>query len=173
MRGWKEGGGDNVVWWFHQVYHLQLMQGICPLPSSSSPIHCNSQVFTPPSPSPPLLPRLHADSFHKPGFKLHARILHHLFSVVSPTIIKAPLWDIAAKGPTAYPSNEAFVREYVANLLASSFPNLTQQQVRGLWAKKGHAQGQRGVGKATGSSRVWRSCWHHCSHPDAAAGVWC
>ncbi len=50
--------------------------------------------------------------------------------VVSPTIIKAPLWDAAALGAAAYPSNEAFVREHVINLLATSFPNLTQQQVR-------------------------------------------
>ena len=46
-------------------------------------------------------------------------------------IIKAPLWDLATKPATAYPSNDAFVREYVVNLLATSFPNLTQQQVRG------------------------------------------
>ncbi len=49
--------------------------------------------------------------------------------MVSPTVIKAPLWDVATKGPTAYAGNDAFVREYVANLLASSFPNLSQQQV--------------------------------------------
>ncbi len=45
-------------------------------------------------------------------------------------IIKAPLWDIAAKGPAAYPSNAAFVREHVAALLATSFPNLSAPQVR-------------------------------------------
>ncbi|GAX79005.1 hypothetical protein CEUSTIGMA_g6445.t1 [Chlamydomonas eustigma] len=87
---------------FHQTYYIQLMQEIF-------------AVLT--------------DSFHKPGFKLHARILHHLFYVVSPQVVKAPLWDVAAKGPSAYASNEVFVREYVTNLLATSFPNLTQQQV--------------------------------------------
>lgn len=39
-----------------------------------------------------------ADTFHKPGFKMHARILHHLFSVASGDVVKAPLWDVAAKG---------------------------------------------------------------------------
>jgi hypothetical protein len=33
------------------------------------------------------------------------------------------------QGPTAYPNNSAFVREHVTNLLATSFPNLTPQQV--------------------------------------------
>lgn len=45
------------------------------------------------------------------------------------TVITAPLWDVAAKGPTAYPSNSAFVREHVSGLLASSFPNLSAPQV--------------------------------------------
>ncbi len=39
-----------------------------------------------------------ADTFHKPGFKMHARILHHLFGVASGDVVKGPLWDIAAKG---------------------------------------------------------------------------
>ena len=32
---------------------------------------------------------------HKPGFKLHARILHHLFGVAASGVIKEPLWDVA------------------------------------------------------------------------------
>jgi len=67
------------------------------------------------------------DSFHKPGFKMHARILHHLFGITSPTVITAPLWDPSAGA--AYVSNDAYVREYVAKLLRSSFPNLGIQQV--------------------------------------------
>lgn len=43
-------------------------------------------------------PGLRADTFHKPGFKMHARILHHLFEVAGSDVIKAPLWDSAAKG---------------------------------------------------------------------------
>eukprot|EP00798_Chlamydomonas_sp_ICE-L_P000521 gene521-1934_t len=87
---------------FHQTYYLQLMQ----------------EVFA-----------VMTDSFHKPGFKLHARLLHHLFTVVDQGTIKAPLWDVTAKGPTAYPSNSSFVREYVVNLLTTSFANMTPQQI--------------------------------------------
>ena len=41
---------------------------------------------------------LRADTFHKPGFKMHARILHHLFSVAGSDVVKGPLWDAAAQG---------------------------------------------------------------------------
>ena len=70
------------------------------------------------------------DTFHKPGFKLQTRILHHLFSVVQTDAIKGPLWDAAALGPAAYPSNAAFVQAHVAEMLATSFPNLRPQQVQ-------------------------------------------
>ena len=36
------------------------------------------------------------DTFHKPGFKLHARILHHLFGLARPAAeggLPAPLWE--------------------------------------------------------------------------------
>jgi exportin-1 len=69
------------------------------------------------------------DATHKPGFKQQARILHHLLSVVDGTSIKAPLWDVAVKGPNAYPSNAAFLRDFVSNLLATSFPNMLPTQV--------------------------------------------
>ena len=70
-----------------------------------------------------------ADTFHKPGFKMHAKILHHLFQVVGGDVIKAPLWDAAALGPAAFPNNAAFVHQHVSQLLATSFPNLRPQQV--------------------------------------------
>eukprot|EP00878_Enallax_costatus_P005895 GHUV01006184.1.p1 GENE.GHUV01006184.1~~GHUV01006184.1.p1 ORF type:complete len:956 (+),score=324.49 GHUV01006184.1:1172-4039(+) len=71
------------------------------------------------------------DTFHTPGFKLHCKILMHLFSLVkNDQVIKAPLWDVAAKGPTAYPNNAAFVQEFVCSLLASSFPNMTPVQTQ-------------------------------------------
>ncbi|KAL6757535.1 exportin [Haematococcus lacustris] len=69
------------------------------------------------------------DSFHKPGFKLQAHILHLLFNVLTVGSIQGPLWDVASKGMTAYPSNTAFVQEHVTGLLSQSFPNLTPQQV--------------------------------------------
>jgi exportin-1 len=87
---------------FHQAYYLQLLR----------------ETFA-----------VLTDTFHKPGFKMQARILHHLFGVVQGDAIKAPLWDVAAAGPAAYPSNAAFVQAHVAELLATSFPNLRPQQV--------------------------------------------
>lgn len=93
----------EVATQFYQTYYLQLVQ----------------EIFA-----------VMTDSFHKPGFKQHAAILYELFNVLDSNAIKAPLWDVAAKGPSAYPSNNAFVREHVAGLLTTSFPNLTQPQVR-------------------------------------------
>lgn len=87
---------------FHQAYYLQLLREIF-------------AVLT--------------DTFHKPGFKLQARILHHLFTVVQSDAIKAPLWDAAALGPTAYANNAAFVQAHVSEMLSTSFPNLRPQQV--------------------------------------------
>lgn len=70
------------------------------------------------------------DTFHKPGFKLHARILHHLFLIViQGDVIRAPLWDVQAKGPNAYPNNALYAREAVTELLCKSFPNMQKQQV--------------------------------------------
>ena len=70
-----------------------------------------------------------ADTFHKPGFKMHVKILHHLFGVVGSDVIKAPLWDVAALGPAAYPSNAVFVHHHVTQLLTTSFPNMRAPQV--------------------------------------------
>ena len=61
---------------------------------------------------------------------MHARILHHLFDVAGAGNIQTPLWDVAVKGPTAYPSNAAFVHEFVTQLLNTSFPNMRPQQVQ-------------------------------------------
>jgi len=69
------------------------------------------------------------DTFHKPGFVLQAHILHHLFSVVQSDVIKAPIWDDSL-GTSAYPNNVAFVQTRVSEMLATSFPNLRQQQVQ-------------------------------------------
>ena len=70
-----------------------------------------------------------ADTFHKPGFKMHAKILHHLFHVIATDVIKAPLWDVASLGPAAFANNAAFVHQHVSQLLTTSFPNLRPQQV--------------------------------------------
>ena len=90
---------------FHQTYYLTLLR----------------EIFA-----------VMTDTFHKPGFKLQARILHHLFGVVTDgTVIKAPLWDVSAPGgPNAYASNAAFVQSHVSEMLSTSFPNLRPQQVQ-------------------------------------------
>jgi CRM1 C terminal len=63
---------------------------------------------------------LGADTFHKPGFKMHARILHHLFGVASSDVIKAPLWDVTTKGR----SNCAFsLFSQVSSGLCSEYPS--------------------------------------------------
>ena len=68
---------------------------------------------------------------HKPGFKLQARILHHLFGMANNDAIRAPLWDVASTsgGVGAYPNNSAFVHSQLSLLLQSSFPNLRPQQI--------------------------------------------
>lgn len=69
---------------------------------------------------------------HKPGFKLQARILHHLFGLVNSEAIQAPLWDVqnTPGGMSAYPNNHAFVQTKLAELLQTSFPNLRPQQIQ-------------------------------------------
>eukprot|EP01018_Ginkgo_biloba_P010449 Gb_26953 [translate_table: standard] len=69
------------------------------------------------------------DTFHKPGFKLHVLLLQHLFCLVDSGALTQPLWDINALGPTAYPNNMVFVREYTIKLLGTSFPNMTASEV--------------------------------------------
>ncbi|GLJ31785.1 hypothetical protein SUGI_0639370 [Cryptomeria japonica] len=69
------------------------------------------------------------DTFHKPGFKPHVLILQHLFCLVDSGALTQPLWDITALGPTAYPNNVVFVREYTIKLLGTSFPNMTAAEV--------------------------------------------
>jgi len=64
------------------------------------------------------------DRLHKSGFKLHATLLRHLFHLVEAGHVTVPLFDGGA-----YPSNQAFLRDHVANLLATSFPNLGRQQI--------------------------------------------
>ena len=70
-----------------------------------------------------------ADTVHKPGFKIQARILHHLFSIVSSGAIKAPLWDLSKQDASAYPNNVLWAREQITRLLTESFPNLRPHQV--------------------------------------------
>ena len=87
---------------------------ICPAPFQLPPDICRA-----------------ADTMHKPGFKLHARILHHLFGVATSGVIKEPLWDTATTpgGSSALPNNAAWLHQHLTHLLSQNFPNLRPQQV--------------------------------------------
>lgn len=84
------------------------------------------------------------DTFHKPGFKLHTLILQHLFCLADSNVLTQPLWDVTTLGPTAFPSNAAFVCDYTIKLLSTSFPNMTPQEitlfVKGLMEAKDDIQ---------------------------------
>lgn len=96
-------GESDYATGFHQRYYFRLMQ----------------ETFA-----------VLTDTFHKPGFKLHARILHHLFAIViQGDVIRAPLWDVQDKGADAYPSNAMYARNAVTELLCKSFPNMQKPQV--------------------------------------------
>ncbi|GMH35437.1 hypothetical protein BSKO_03305 [Bryopsis sp. KO-2023] len=93
--------GVQVLTGFHRAYFIKIMQEILVVM---------------------------ADGFHKPGFKQHAKILHHLFTVVQMDgAIQGPLWD-QSKGGT-HTNNATYIREFVEDLLTRSFPNLTAAQV--------------------------------------------
>lgn len=123
---------DSVVWAFKHternvadtgleiLYELLLNVGRAP-DTAKQPFY---QAF--------LLPLLQdilavmTDRLHKSGFKMHATLLRHIFHLVEAGQVTAPLYD-----PTReqHASNQTFLRDHVANLLATSFPNLTRRQV--------------------------------------------
>jgi exportin-1 len=76
------------------------------------------------------------DTFHKSGFKLHVRILHHLFHLVQDTgPIKILLWEKDSVTYGAAPSasnNKEHVKGYLMDLLTRSFPNLQQLQIHAV-----------------------------------------
>jgi exportin-1 len=63
------------------------------------------------------------DSFHKSGFNQQCRLLMNMFASIESGNIRAPLWDPSQGN---FSNNQQYMREYVANLLATSFPNMTQ-----------------------------------------------
>lgn len=115
---------------FYATYYTQIMQEVFAVMTGALiNVHCVApQAFLIHASS--CLHTVCADTFHKPGFKTHCKILHLLCDVVQGPVLQGPLWDVAAKGPTAYPNNLAYVTEYVTNLLSTSFPNLRPQQVQ-------------------------------------------
>ncbi len=80
------------------------------------------------------------DTFHRPGFKLHAQILMHLNQAVA-TKISEPIWDekdpvecglASANGP---PSNMTFLQNHLMKILKEAFPNLSGGQVSDIVKK--------------------------------------
>eukprot|EP00455_Lapot_gusevi_P017975 TRINITY_DN1972_c0_g1_i12.p1 TRINITY_DN1972_c0_g1~~TRINITY_DN1972_c0_g1_i12.p1 ORF type:complete len:629 (+),score=223.65 TRINITY_DN1972_c0_g1_i12:149-1888(+) len=67
------------------------------------------------------------DTLHKPGFKMHATILAKLFNIVESGSVILPLWG---DNPMQFPNNQAFLRQYVVNLIGSAFPNLSVHDVQ-------------------------------------------
>jgi len=67
------------------------------------------------------------DRLHKPGFKMHATLLRHMFHLVQMNQVTLPLFDPAQQPPGT--TNPAFLKQHIADLLVSSFPNLTRSQV--------------------------------------------
>jgi len=67
------------------------------------------------------------DRLHKSGFKMHSTLLRHMFHLVQMNQVTVPLFDlnIAPPGQT----NPLFLRDHIANLLITSFPNVTRTQV--------------------------------------------
>ena len=67
------------------------------------------------------------DRLHKSGFKMHATLLRQMFHLVQMNQVTVPLFD-----PSQHPqgtTNPSFLREHIATLLITSFPNLTRTQV--------------------------------------------
>jgi len=68
------------------------------------------------------------DTFHKSGFKLHARILQRMIHGVEFGLVTAPLWD-PAKISDPNMNNRQFLRQHISLLLANAFGNLSEQQI--------------------------------------------
>jgi len=95
------------------------------------------------------------DTFHKPGFRLHCRILEQLVLVASsPRIVAQPLWEgqplRAGAGP--FSSNSEYVKDHILHLLAESFPNMGHQ-VLAEFVQRMFDVGNHGAGAEGGASQ--------------------
>ncbi|CAK4226795.1 unnamed protein product [Aphanomyces euteiches] len=73
------------------------------------------------------------DRLHKFGFKMHAALLKHMFTLVETNQVNVPLWESLPGVPPVMPpgqTNSQFLKEYVANMIGTSFPNMSPRQVR-------------------------------------------
>ena len=73
------------------------------------------------------------DGEHKSGFRYQAIILAHLFEIVETGLLQAPLYPSESN----FTDNRAFIRDFIANMLRTSFPHLQPAQIdtfiRGLF----------------------------------------
>lgn len=68
------------------------------------------------------------DTFHKPGFSMHATILKYMLSLLDNggALANDPIWE----GPgNLYSSNRAYVHGKLEEILVTSFPNFSKQQI--------------------------------------------
>ena len=73
------------------------------------------------------------DSEHKSGFQYQASILAHLFEIVESDSVKVPLFDV-----NKYPQitdNKTFLRDFLANMLSTTFTHLQRYINRSLLSK--------------------------------------
>ena len=68
------------------------------------------------------------DRLHKSGFKMHATLLRQIFHLIELGQVTAPLFDPSTQPPGQ--TNQQYMREFVLNLLCSSFPNLTRSMIQ-------------------------------------------
>ena len=75
------------------------------------------------------------DGEHKSGFRYQAIILAHLFEIVESGLIQVPLYP--PESSANFPDNRAFLKDFLSNMLRTSFPHLQQTQIdnfiRGLF----------------------------------------
>jgi exportin-1 len=73
------------------------------------------------------------DGEHKSGFRYQSMILAHLFEIVESGLLQVPLYP----SDSSFTDNRAFVRDYLSNMLRTSFPHLQPSQIdtfiRGLF----------------------------------------
>jgi exportin-1 len=67
------------------------------------------------------------DRLHKSGFRLQSMILMQIIHSVQLGAVTVPLFDLSAMPPGT--DNVMFMKEYLSNLLSSSFPNVTKSSV--------------------------------------------
>lgn len=119
---------DSIVWAFKHTERnisetgleilLELLQNISVNPTIAQSFYVTFMI--------PLIQDVFVvltDRLHKSGFKLQASILKHLFHITQLGQVTVPLHGLAGV------DNATFLRDHVASLLQTAFPNLSKSQV--------------------------------------------